>query len=1074
VVDLVPNFLKRFGTSFTNFAKWSCILCVSGCGLQSAVSDIYQTKIGPVSSSDDLDKAALTVAQAIKTEQEASGPASESYITAVDQAIIIARKRFVLSVNQRSPFGDMRALYPLAELRRALEASRANFGENSDKYRKILNHFAFELVSVDLWRDAEPLLRDLLALNEKQLGDRDPRLLPVLWRLAKVLEREQQERAAIAAGSRWRIIKDGQEECRDSEPLLRRALSLPGINSTEMLIETAQAASYLAWCTGSRDEALRLRTYAVTLFDRVAPGTSEERDELLALCIRQEVNQRNDEAIATARKLVELDEKAEGRVDPRSRLADLHLLSDVLLRVNQVDEAEAIINDAATLSRRYIAAGNAPLVGIEADLGRIALRKGRYAEARDHYRNDIAAVAQLSGLPRYRDDIMYLLRLRTQLGYALLANRETKAAIAELEQAIREGAGEPSQIAFAEVGLGWAALVDSRITDAIEWLTRADQVFKFIELVFFEGKADATSALAIAEHLKGNYDGAIVHGRAAAATYRKEFLTFEKENLDPDFNSRSRTFLMLADDLYRVGATHPGDRQRFFEESFAVAQEAAITAASSAIAAMASRFAPRPGPLGDLIRDEQDTSQRLKDVQGSLGAILAVLPERRDHRKETELRESLNQETMHLGELRNRLSLEFPAFSELADPRPISEREVQDLLGPNEALIAIQPFKRLTNFDLQINAPRTLVWVVRRNAATEYSSDLGESELANAVRELRSGIDLSNAESDSLPAFDTAVAYKLYKGLFGPAEHMLEGTEHLIVVAHGALTGIPPGILVTALSGSTNHAKYRDVAWLSEKYAISVLPAVSSLAALRRHRDWNPGLRPFLGFGDPALSGPENEARSGHFPVLLARGVSADDVRKLPRLPETAQELLYVGTALGATSRDLFLGERMTRADLLSAPLAESRILYFATHGLVSGDIPGLTEAALVLTPSANDDGLLKTSDVAQLNLNASWVVLSACNTASGNTPGAEALSGLAKAFFYAGAKNLLVSHWPVETGSTVELMESIFSANYGVERHRAAAIQRAMAHVRTDVNALTSRRSPGNGSQRLSQLLYA
>jgi CHAT domain len=55
---------------------------------------------------------------------------------------------------------------------------------------------------------------------------------------------------------------------------------------------------------------------------------------------------------------------------------------------------------------------------------------------------------------------------------------------------------------------------------------------------------------------------------------------------------------------------------------------------------------------------------------------------------------------------------------------------------------------------------------------------------------------------------------------------------------------------------------------------------------------------------------------------------------------------------------------------------------------------------------------LLTASEVAQLKLNADWVVLSACNTAAGDKPGAEALSGLARAFFYAGARALLVSHW--------------------------------------------------------------
>ncbi len=83
---------------------------------------------------------------------------------------------------------------------------------------------------------------------------------------------------------------------------------------------------------------------------------------------------------------------------------------------------------------------------------------------------------------------------------------------------------------------------------------------------------------------------------------------------------------------------------------------------------------------------------------------------------------------------------------------------------------------------------------------------------------------------------------------------------------------------------------------------------------------------------------------------------------------------------------------------------------HFATHGLVAGQIRGAAEPALVLTPpavaSAADDGLLTASEIARfLKLDADWVILSACNTAAGDSPGAEGLSGLAKAFFYAGAR---------------------------------------------------------------------
>ena len=141
----------------------------------------------------------------------------------------------------------------------------------------------------------------------------------------------------------------------------------------------------------------------------------------------------------------------------------------------------------------------------------------------------------------------------------------------------------------------------------------------------------------------------------------------------------------------------------------------------------------------------------------------------------------------------------------------------------------------------------------------------------------------------------------------------------------------------------------------------------------------------------------------------------------LPQLPDTADELKAVALELGAPSADIHLGRDASETTVKRAPLADYRIVYFATHGLVAGDIKGLAEPSLALTippqPSDLDDGLLTASEVAQLKLNADWVVLSACNTIAGDKPGAEALSGLARAFFYAGARALLVSHWAVAVG---------------------------------------------------------
>jgi CHAT domain-containing protein len=172
--------------------------------------------------------------------------------------------------------------------------------------------------------------------------------------------------------------------------------------------------------------------------------------------------------------------------------------------------------------------------------------------------------------------------------------------------------------------------------------------------------------------------------------------------------------------------------------------------------------------------------------------------------------------------------------------------------------------------------------------------------------------------------------------------------------------------------------------------------------------------------------------------------------KALPSLPETADELNTVAKQLGVSPGDIHLGRDASETTVKRTPLADYRIVYFATHGLVAGDIKGLAEPSLVLSiptqPSDRDDGLLTASEIAQLKLNADWVVLSACNTVAGDKPGAEALSGLARAFFYAGARSLLVTHWAVNSNAATRLTTSTFDllkANPSLGR--AEALRRAM-----------------------------
>jgi len=137
--------------------------------------------------------------------------------------------------------------------------------------------------------------------------------------------------------------------------------------------------------------------------------------------------------------------------------------------------------------------------------------------------------------------------------------------------------------------------------------------------------------------------------------------------------------------------------------------------------------------------------------------------------------------------------------------------------------------------------------------------------------------------------------------------------------------------------------------------------------------------------------------------------------------------------------------------------LADYRVVYFATHGLVAGDIKELAEPSLALTlprqPTEPDDGLLTASEVAKLN--ADWVVLSACNTIAPDRPGAEALSGLARAFFYAGARALLVSHWRVGSKPAVRLTTTTFDViKSNPQIGRAEALRRAMLDYMNDASS--------------------
>jgi CHAT domain-containing protein len=427
-----------------------------------------------------------------------------------------------------------------------------------------------------------------------------------------------------------------------------------------------------------------------------------------------------------------------------------------------------------------------------------------------------------------------------------------------------------------------------------------------------------------------------------------------------------------------------------------------------------------------------------------------------------------------------RIDNEFPDYTALAHPKPLTAEEAQRLLGADEALV----------FFLA-GANESYVFALTREDFKWGTISLGEKNMASRVAAFRRGLDVDeltkSVSMGKAQLFDLAAAHELYVALFGPVEALIKDKPLLLIVPSGPLTALPFHLLVTQkppVAVPESPSQYRDAGWLLKRHAISVLPSVASLKALRQFAKTSSAPKSYVAFGNPLLLGPDGSdtgawdrqqcpkdaprvavATRTATPLpgisALFRGNLADvaEVQKLTALPETADELCAVARQLGVPESEIWLGKRATEGNIKQMSeqgrLKSYGILHFATHGLVSGELKGLAEPALVLTPPAEasetDDGLLTASEVAQLKLNADWVVLSACNTAAAGGQGAEALSGLARAFFYAGARALLVSHWRVNSDAAVRLTTKAFAELRASPKiGRAEAMRRSMLDVIT------------------------
>ncbi|NBR98509.1 MAG: CHAT domain-containing protein, partial [Betaproteobacteria bacterium] len=330
---------------------------------------------------------------------------------------------------------------------------------------------------------------------------------------------------------------------------------------------------------------------------------------------------------------------------------------------------------------------------------------------------------------------------------------------------------------------------------------------------------------------------------------------------------------------------------------------------------------------------------------------------------------------------------------------------------------------------------QSFVQLVKRSGIWIARVPESAGSIQDTVKALRRALEI---QGGSVNEFDLEASHELYKNLFKGIEPQMEGLDHLIVVPSGALASLPFGLLVTQKPAGNDYTK---AVWLTQRISISHVPSLQAFYTLRATRTIIAPPKPLLGFGDPVLQGAS--AKKGEESSLAKMGqacrpdgpMDRQTLLDLAPLPETAQELKNVATILRAGNDSVFMRDRATETNLRALKLDQYRVLYFATHGLLPGELKCQAAPGLVLTPPADQskdkdsDGLLEASEIASLRINADLVVLSACNTAGGGGKfGGEALSGLAEAFFHAGARSMIVSHWQVPSAATAQLMSGTFA----------------------------------------------
>jgi CHAT domain-containing protein/tetratricopeptide (TPR) repeat protein len=1002
-------------------------------------------------------------------------------------AVSTALNNLAMLYGTQARYAEAEPLY-----KRSLAISEKVVGADHPFVAVAINNLATLYANQARYAEAEPLVRRALAIREKELGRDHPDVAVTLNNLASI-ERDL-----------------GRYEA--AEPLYERSLEIleRALGPDDRRVATAlDNLGQLYREQGRYTDAATLFARAIGIAEKaLGPDHHDVGIPINDLAGLYSDQGRYSDAEPLYKRALAITEKSIGPDHPGVGTA-LNNLAALYSEQGRYAEAEPLYKRALVITEKALGPDHLDASIRLNNLALLYQRERRYADAEPLYRRAIAIMEKTLG-PDH-------LRTKTALNnLALLYDVQGRYADAEplydRALAIAEKALGPEHpsVGISLNNLGEVYRAEGRYADAERLYKRAlaidektlgpdhpdvDKLLNNLAILYFAQNdwahaADywrASTGVIIRRTQRGMLVGEAMTGKR----------TSEAEQARPEFWGLVRVTHRLASDQRNATALS--------REMFQTAQWAQSSQAAQSLAQMSARGAKGDPQLATLARERQDLVAEWQKRDATRSAAVAQPPEKRDSTAEAANVARLAAIDGRIAEIDKRLAADFPDYAALASPTPMSVEDVQAALQPDEALVLFLDTPEWKRFRQE-----TFVWVVTKTEARWVRSELGTPALSREVAALRCGLDdqawTGSRCSDLLKVdykpeqdkgdkplpFDLARAHALYKSLLGSVEDLITD-KRLLIVPSGPLTQLPFQVLVTERPKSevaVNFSDFRNVPWLIRKHPITVLPSVSSLRALRATASASRSGEPYVGFGNPLLDGDPSKYPEDTVAATLAREkrcaqsqriasvtglrggtraaarstdglVRTADIRRQAPLPETADELCDVARNLGVDpDTHLFFGVKATETEIkrLSAGgmLARYKIVHFATHGAVAGELASGSEPGLILTPPDNpteaDDGYLTASEIAALKLDADWVILSACNTAAGQANGAEALSGLARAFFYAGARSLLVTHWEVSSEAAVKLItKTVAEAKADPKIGRAGALRHSMLSLIDD-----------------------